>query len=284
MSGNVLEQRYRLISRQIESQRHLENQLALLREKSPALASRVAFGELETGVGDGKVPLLYEQLDELGAARDRFVQWYSSKYKGTQYGEVESKTVEADLSPVAAFQKTVALTAAVIFRRILLPAWRSETDSLILESSSADKDKRTALPKDDYVRAAEEFFCLPYLGFIQNVLGRIRTMTLAIVWLFVAATLSVASYPFDPRPVTSGVFLVVFFTVAAVMVFVYAEMHRDPTLSHITNTNPGELGSDFWIKLITFGIGPLLGLLTALFPNLSSFVTSWLQPAVGSIK
>jgi hypothetical protein len=61
-------------------------------------------------------------------------------------------------------------------------------------------------------------------------------------------------------------------------------MHRDPTLSHITNTNPGELGADFWMKLITFGIGPLLGLLTALFPDITGFVTSWLQPAAGSIK
>ena len=286
MSGNVLEQRYRLISRQMESLRHLENELALLRRNSPARASVLAFGQLKSSVDDTDVPLLYEEMDECGAARDVFVHWYADNYKGSQYGKAVSNTVRSDLSAAAAFQKTLASTAAVVLRRLLLPAWQSETASLILEPSSSDKDKKNApgLPKDEYVRAAEEFFCLPYLGFIQNILGRIRTMTLAIIWLFVAATLSVASYPFDPRPVLSGIFLVVFLTVAAVMVFVYAEMHRDPTLSHITNTNPGELGADFWMKLITFGIGPLLGLLTALFPDITGFVTSWLQPAVGSIK
>ena len=287
MSGNVLEQRDRLLSRQIESLRHLDNELALLRAKSPSTATIRLDSNISTGVGEHTVPLLDDQIAKCRTARDAFVQWFARKYEEGQYGHVVSKTVQCDLSPVGNFQKELASTAGVVFNRILLPAWQHET-----LSQNWSSRHRTAgmirvphsLPKDDYVRAAEEFFCLPYLGFIQNILGRIRTMTLAIISLFVAATLSVASYPFDPRPVMSGIFLVVFFTVAAVMVFVYAEMHRDPTLSHITNTNPGELGSDFWIKLITFGIGPLLGLLAALFPDISGFITSWLQPAVGSIK
>ena len=140
------------------------------------------------------------------------------------------------------------------------------------------------LPREDFVKAAEEFFCLSYLGFIQNILGRIRTMTMAVICLFLGATLSVASYPFDPRPVTSGIFVFVFVMVAVVIIFVYGQMHRDVTLSHITNTSPGELGLDFWIKLFTFGVGPLLALITALFPYLAGVVTSWLQPAVSNMK
>jgi hypothetical protein len=84
--------------------------------------------------------------------------------------------------------------------------------------------------------------------------------------------------------VLSGIFLFVFFVVGAIVFSVYAEMHRDATLSHITNTNPGELGMEFWFKLIAFGAGPLLGLLAAVFPEISGFVTSWLQPGVEAIK
>ena len=105
-----------------------------------------------------------------------------------------------------------------------------------------------------------------------------------MLFLFVATTLSVACYPFDPRPALSGMFLGVFVVIAAIVSFVYAEMHRDATLSHITNTNPGELGIDFWVKVITFGVWPVLGLLTALFPQITTFVTSWLQPGVQAIK
>ena len=287
MSGNVLEQRDRMISRQIESLRHLENELASLRTESPGTATILLDPDVSTGIDNQLVPLLDEQLAKCSTARDAFLQWFARNYTDSQYGPLRNRTVQSDLSEVAAFQKELATTAGVVLNRILIPAWRHETASQILETPSYDdKDKKSAftLPKQGYVRAAEEFFCLPYLGFIQNVLGRIRTMTLAIICLFLGATLSVASYPFDPRPVTSGIFVVTFFVVAVVMTFVYAEMHRDPTLSHITNTNPGELGSDFWIKLITFGIGPFLGLITALFPDLAGFVTSWVQPTVGSIK
>jgi hypothetical protein len=178
----------------------------------------------------------------------------------------------------------------MVASRILVPQWQEEKGSLILDlSKKSDEEKgdEKKPPVDSlppYLRAAEEFFLLPYLGFIQNILGRIRTIALGMLCLFLAATLSVASYPFDPRPVLSGIFLFVFFVVGAIVFSVYAEMHRDATLSHITNTNPGELGMEFWFKLIAFGAGPLLGLLAAVFPEISGFVTSWLQPGVEAIK
>jgi hypothetical protein len=34
----------------------------------------------------------------------------------------------------------------------------------------------------------------------------------------------------------------------------------------------------------TFGIGPLMGLLTTLFPSITDFATSWLQPSVQAFK
>ena len=51
---------------------------------------------------------------------------------------------------------------------------------------------------------------LGYLGFIQNILGRIRTLILGCLFLLVAATLSVSSYPFDPLPVLGGMFMALF--------------------------------------------------------------------------
>jgi len=61
-------------------------------------------------------------------------------------------------------------------------------------------------------------------------------------------------------------------------------MHKDATLSRITNTTPGEVGFEFWFKLVGFGIGPVLGLLTTHFPAIADFVLSWLQPGLQSIK
>jgi hypothetical protein len=135
-----------------------------------------------------------------------------------------------------------------------------------------------------YIVAAEEFFVLPYTSFIQNILGRIRASVLGSLFLFVATTLAVSSYPFDPLPVLGGIFLTVFIITGVTMIVIYAGMHRDATLSYITGTRTGELGVEFWRQLITFGVGPLLGLLTTLFPSITDFVMSWLQPGSQAIK
>ena len=68
------------------------------------------------------------------------------------------------------------------------------------------------------------------------------------------------------------------------IVKVYADMHRDATLSHVTNTKPGELGTEFWFKIAGFGLAPLIGLLTRIFPSMTDFIFSWLQPGISSLK
>lgn len=317
MSGNVIERRDLLISRQIESLRHLENEVALYREAHPKTAAEALDGEVDKKISPCPVISLGDQIKACNGARDTFRDWFTNDYhyRWPRYqaqgepstGELPAGSTQshgqsspADLSAVFDFQEALAATAGVVMKRILLPQWRRETKSQILDLSTEKADGEENEPTHDtqskrgqthptavlepHLRAAEEFFCLPYLGFIQSILGRIRTMTLSITFLFVAAALSAASYPFDPRPVLGGTFLVVFLVTSVVTIFVYAEMHRDPTLSHITNTNPGKLGMDFWFKLVTFGFGPLLALLTALFPQITGFVTGWLQPTVGAIK
>jgi hypothetical protein len=175
---------------------------------------------------------------------------------------------------------------------ILLPAWEKEKTSLIFgaqtNGASGEGGKTDiAIPTDGLlpqVRAAEEFFVLPYLAFIQNILGRLRTIVLGSLWLFVGATLAVSSYPFDPLNTLGMIFLATFLSFGGVMILVYSQMSRDATLSHITNTKPGELGSEFWVRLFGFGLGPLIGLVTTLFPSITDFAFSWLQPSLAAIK
>jgi len=188
-------------------------------------------------------------------------------------------------------QKKIASIAAFALSAILIPSWRTEKDSLIFDRTrkpnAASEEHGGPVISSQiaaHVLAAEEFFVLPYVGFIQNILGRIRTIVLGSLWLFVASTLAVSSYPFDPLPTLGGIFLVVFAIVGSTMILIYAQMHRDATLSYITGSEPGELGGEFWRQLFTFGVGPLLGLLTTLFPSITDFVVSWLQPSSQAIK
>jgi hypothetical protein len=282
MSSSVLEERYCLISRQLESLTHLRN---LIRENK----------ELKLRV----------KVDTLKAIRvcrhkgHRFAKWYLNLSLAGGAPKDDRLQI-TDMSSLVEFQEALAKTAAYVLVNLLMPTWRSETNSLIFdrhrsddEHKSTDNEKETKDTSDipwvndampQYVLAAEEFVVLPYLGFIQNMLGRIRTIVLGSLFLFVAATLATSSYPFDPLPVLGGIFLVVFAIAGGVAMVVLAQMHRDSTLSHITNTAPGQLGGQFWVHLITFGVGPLLGLLTTLFPSIADFVSSWLQPSMQTLR
>ena len=267
MSGNVLEVRYKVISRQMECMNHT---IASLREF------------LKKSSNPGAVGSALSSLNALAAMRTAgvsFADWYSTNYTISRAG---------DLTSFRKFQKSIAAAGGTLLTQLLVPEWREEKGSLLAAPIKEEKEETTPDPppqaKEEHIRNAEEFVCLCYLGFVQNVLGRLRTMAMTVMVLFLAATLAVSSYPFDPRQALSVVLIVLFVITGAVIVKVYAEMHRDATLSHVTNTKPGELGTEFWFKIIGFGFAPLLGLLTRVFPGMADFVFSWLQPGISSLK
>ena len=267
MSGNVLSMRYCLISRQIEAWRHLKNQIAAWKPADLA----------ETKQRDELIEKLINR-PQTGEKIEKVVQWY----KNLCYDPDGVK----DLTLLSDLQEELAAIAASVFCMVLVPSWRSESDSLILDRSRNAETEESVISSNihPHVIAAEEFFVLPYMGFIQNILGRIRTIVLGSLFLFVAATFAVSSYPFDPQPVLGYIFLALFSITGAALIVIYAGMHRDATLSHMTGTTPGELGIEFWQQLVTFGVVPLIGLLTTLFPSITDFVSSWLQPGSQLIK
>jgi len=267
LSGNVLEERYRVISLQVESLRHLKNTVAEWKPDGESIEAKLAVLH-QVSKCEGKIAAV--------------ARWYVS---------LQGKAEE--VTPLSEFQEELASTAGVLMEHILRPAWRKEKESLIFDRSSPERKPgedggtETVIATQKlaaHVQAAEEFFVLPYLAFIQNILGRLRTTALGSLWLFLCVTFAVSSYPFDPLNVLGGIFFTVFAIVGGVTVLAYSQMCRDATLSHITNTRPGELGTDFWVRLVTFGVGPLIGLLTTLFPSITDFVFSWLQPGVQALK
>jgi len=268
LSGDVLGERYKVISLQLEAATHLRNELADWKAETDELAAKCA---------------LLDRLDILQERRVALAKWY-----------VHLPLDAHNLLYLHKLQEELAFTAALLMRLIIRPAWQKEKASLIFrrsassEDSSEDKEQKnkdedtSCFPRQ--VQAAEEFFVLPYLAFIRNMLGRLRTIALGILWLFLGMTFAVSSYPFEPITVLGPIFLVVFVFVGGVLTLAYSQMSRDATLSHITDTTPGKLGFEFWTRLIAFGIGPLLGLLTTLFPSIADLAFSLVQPGAQALK
>jgi hypothetical protein len=287
MSGNVLDMRYKLVFRQLESLTHLRGSLLAWEESRWSGFTKLPVCQ---DVSSTTIPSACDWItiiDQTRNERVEFAKWYSSKW---------DKPNERRVLGLKPLQQSLAKTAAIMLTQLLIPTWQQETESLMLglplepEESGKDKNDKAdpcahsvaGLPA--HIRNAEELVCLVYMAFIQNILGRMRSLVMSIICMFIAISVAIASYPFDPRPVLSGMVVVLFFILGTTVVAVYSQMHRDTTLSNLTDTKPGELGGDFWIKLIGFGVGPVLGLVASVFPEFTDFLFSWVQPGLGSLK
>ena len=173
-----------------------------------------------------------------------------------------------------------------ILTDLILPEWLNETRSMDLLEGGEKSDSNVVLQlsEDEPTRLAEEFVCLIYVGYLQNLLARMRTMVLSIVGVLAGFAFSLAFYPYVPRPTIAICILLLVLVMGSAVALVYAGLERDSTLSRITDTEPGKLGLGFWVRYGSFIGVPILGLLAAQFPAITDFVTSWIEPSLNAAK
>jgi hypothetical protein len=158
----------------------------------------------------------------------------------------------------------------------LAERWEQDKEG---QSQKARKEPDEVLQR----RACERFVCLVYVSFLLVVLMRIRSLTLAIGGMYILVWVGINSYPFQPRASIAALSAMLLLYIIAVVTTMFAQMHRDNTLSHLNNTTPGELGKDFWIRTISFAALPLFSYLAAQFPQVNHFLYSWLEPAIQAL-
>ena len=132
--------------------------------------------------------------------------------------------------------------------------------------------------------AMEEFVALLYLGFIRMVLLQIRNRLMTAACLYVLLLWALTSYPLLNHHAILICLSLLLLVLAAVVIGVYAQMHRDEILSRTTETTSGELGSDFFAKVLGMVGLPLTTLIASQFPELSNLIFSWLEPGLASMK
>jgi hypothetical protein len=147
----------------------------------------------------------------------------------------------------------------------------------ISSEESAKENSKNAM------KAAEDFVALVYASFIQVILIRLRSLIVCACGMFVFIVASLNVYPFGPKGSLNSLSVILLLVIVLVIGFVFGQVRRDTTLSLITDTKEGQLGADFWLKLAQFGALPLLSLLTTLYPEIGSFLFSWLEPAMQAL-
>jgi hypothetical protein len=166
----------------------------------------------------------------------------------------------------------------------LVPAWKSgKCDPRVGKDDKPEKLESLRC-KDQVYRLAAEFVALRYATYIRYILAQLRNLMWFISGGVALLALALAASDVQSPQIVRWFlgFLVVAFGIATGLPLM--QMDRDTVLSLMADDTPGELNKDFWIKLISYGALPLVGVLSNIFPSFSRFLFSWLQPTLQTLK
>lgn len=187
---------------------------------------------------------------------------------------------------------------------ILIPYWKTERIGLVASQEIEDlpiKARRSeteaerhivpmelhagpSLEVPQRILVAEEFLAIRYISLIRAVLSNMRYLMIFVSVSFVLAMVAWNSYPFQPRQWVDWLFTGFLLFLGSGVIWVFAQMHRNPILSRITDTKANELGWDFYLRIASYGALPVLAWLTYQFPDIGSIVAKFVQPGVPVIK
>lgn len=281
-----------IFMREIESLSHLRNTSVLKHECPPTFAESIEASHmrLECLLKTFRTPAAIRQNQSPrpdagapirtsrrgGESGRRGHQWLNGRFA---MARDESKQI----SSFEALRKKLAATCGEGLK-FLQEIWDSESGPVLCDQPGSDVLEQEVEGIPSHVKAAEQFVCLVYVNFIFMGLRQIRNFLTIVAGMFVFVALSLSSYPFEPKATLRSFMLLLFLALGAAAAIVYAQMHRDSILSRITGTSPGKLGGDFWLRLGSAVGLPLLGLLAYQFPQISSLMFWWLEPALQALK
>ncbi|MEG9436484.1 hypothetical protein JAO29_09950 [Edaphobacter sp. HDX4] len=192
-----------------------------------------------------------------------------------------------ELCCIYAMERGYATFCEKLLEYILIPYWNKERIGFVSELDIDSKDGKhiADAPEEPlHIRLAEEFLAIRYVALIRTVLVNIRHLMVFVSAAFVLAIVAWNSYPFQPRQLIDWCLTILMLGLSAGFIWVFAQMHRDPILSRITSTTPNQLGSDFYIRLVTFGAVPVLTWLAYQFPEIGGSILRMLQPSLQIAK
>ncbi len=137
----------------------------------------------------------------------------------------------------------------------------------------ARKSAQGGIPS--WVPKADRLLACRHVELLREVLPQMRLLAVSVMGGLLLMLLAVASYPFQIRDRLMVANWVIILLAVAVLLRALVQMNRDPVLSALTHTDPNRVSwtRDFIIRILMYGVLPLLGLLGAQFPET---VGSWL--------
>jgi hypothetical protein len=180
-------------------------------------------------------------------------------------------------------EKKIAEFSQFLLSSLLIPYWQNERTGLV-EGRDSEQAPVPEPQPPAHILAAEEFLVIRYISLITAVLANLRYLMTFVMASFVLAFLAWNSSSFQPRQLLDWAFTILLLILGSGVIVVFAQMHRNPILSRITDTRANELGWDFYFRILSFGAIPVLTWVAYQFPDFGSMIYRIIEPAVPIVK
>ncbi|HTG35126.1 MAG TPA: hypothetical protein VLB76_19590 [Thermoanaerobaculia bacterium] len=129
--------------------------------------------------------------------------------------------------------------------------------------------------------AVRQFLALRVAAYLRFVFAHLRSCLIGALASGLLTLLAVATYAFEPKHLVSLGGWLGLAVAVGIALWIFVQMDRDPTLSRIGGTTPGQVTLDraFLTKLVTYAGVPVLGLVATQIPG----VGQTLGRAVGQL-
>ncbi|PYP89850.1 MAG: hypothetical protein DMG65_12780 [Candidatus Angelobacter sp. Gp1-AA117] len=231
----------------------------------------------------GYSPLLHD----LACCMHRIV---SRKHDGAQPPESNQSPVKA----VYRFQKEFAgiqqgfATLVNRMAGVLPSVWEKnpvelQADADVVEGKATVQHEHLT-DQELELQRWENYIALRFVAFIRGALAYMRHAMIFLGLSFSLVLISLNLYSFEPHQTLLWSFTALFVVIGAVIMRVLMQVHRDHILSRITDTKPNEVGWEFYLRMVSVGVVPLLTLLATHFPSIGRGLLSLFQPSLEALK
>ena len=169
----------------------------------------------------------------------------------------------------------------------------SDGDSRVATASAklTNTLTRVATPAEDarsgtqWLQLAEDYVLISLVFHLRRFAPPIRKLATFLMTSPVILLLAITLYPFQPQRMLTMLIWILVLGAASLSIWIFIQIDRDPFVSRVSNTTPNSVNFDVsFISSLMPLLVPVLGLILTVFPDLSFFMRSVLEPVARAIK
>ncbi|MBI4490585.1 MAG: hypothetical protein HY694_15990 [Deltaproteobacteria bacterium] len=138
--------------------------------------------------------------------------------------------------------------------------------------------------ESEWIKQGEHFLAARTVAFLTHIFSQMQNLICFVIVSLLLMLLAVTSYPFQPKDWLLWFNWSIILSTVLFSMVVFVQIGRDRILSLLSKTTPGQVSwnREFILRVLIYGILPILALLGAQFPETLRRALSWLTTLQGS--